>query len=538
MAMDFRAARSKAKALLAPQRPKDLSRSALTPDKLRDNIISESEGRNARFRQSVRKSPEVKYTVTNEDGSEEERTFTWDGYAECVRDVARGLFGIDEPELLPPEMVRPEHRLGRDVTQFMLPEIAEERPHTKLNELESMWGAMAAADRIHEGASQLLSEHIKRSEEMREQSDAAQSADDMLKRLRDKAKQDVQQHGSVQDPTRRAIKGALKQAQQAQGQLGQMLQQAAGSTQVIQAAQVAQNAAAAMHEAVQVMSQVPGTEPGTAQNISPDVQMELAEKWSRNETLRRMMHMIGRMYRAMKFKRETRTRHVPIEPVGVTTGDNIERLLPHELGRAFLPARAAKTLFIKDYLDQRLLEYEMSGKIPAGKGPIIVVHDGSGSMQGEPFIWASSLGVSAMMIAARERRAFAGIEFGSTRQIKTWIVPKGDKPDPDLILDYASHFYGGGTDIESGMREALRVCEGEEGFKTADVVLISDGYDQFGAGDKDVRDRLRKLNVRIHGITIGTPNNPYFTQMCDWHMDVEDLAGPNEVSDMLAEEIT
>lgn len=536
--MDFRAARSKAKALLAPQRPKDLSRSALTPDKLRDNIVSEAEGRNQRFRASIRKSPEVKYTVENDDGSTEERTYTWDGYAECVRDMARGLFGIDEPELLPADLVQPEHRLGRDVMQFMLPDIAEERPNTKLNELESMWGAMAAADKLREGASQMLAEHVKRSEEMREASDAAQSADDMMRRLREQAKRDVKDHGCVLPGTRRQIKGALKAGQQAGQALTNLLQQAAGSNQVIQAANVAAQAAEAMHDAVETISSVPGTEPGNPQNLSPDVQMELAEKWGANETLRKMMQMIGRMYRSMRFKRDTRTKHVPIEPVGVTTGSDIDRLLPHELARTFMPERAQKALFIKDFLDKRLLEYEMSGKVPAGKGPIGVVHDGSGSMGGEPFIWASSLGVSAMMTAVREKRAFAGVEFGSTRQIKTWIVPAGEKPDPNLVLDYASHFYGGGTDIESGMREMLRICENEPGFKTADVVLISDGYDSFGAGDKDVRDRLRKLNVRIHGITIGTPNNPYFQQMCDWHIDVTDLAGANDATDMLAQEIT
>lgn len=195
-------------------------------------------------------------------------------------------------------------------------------------------------------------------------------------------------------------------------------------------------------------------------------------------------------------------------------------------------------LFIQDWSARRLLEYEMQGKIPAGKGPIIEVHDGSGSMGGEPFIWASSLAACLCMLAKREKRAFAGIEFGSANQLKSWYFPKDEDTDPDKLLDFVSHFFGGGTHTATGMREALRIIEEEPEFSTADVILIGDGCDTFRDEDKRIRDRLRELDVRIHGITIMTGANPYFDQMCEWHVDVTDLAGSNDATDALAENIT
>jgi uncharacterized protein with von Willebrand factor type A (vWA) domain len=197
-----------------------------------------------------------------------------------------------------------------------------------------------------------------------------------------------------------------------------------------------------------------------------------------------------------------------------------------------------RPLWMKDFAERSLLEYEMSGKTPAGKGPIIEVHDGSGSMSGEKFIWASSLALTLLTCAHREKRDFAGIEFGSGGQVKSWIFGGRDELDPNEIVDFASHFYAGGTSTVGGLQEALRVMTDHPQFKTADVILVGDGQDYFREADQKVCDELRKLGVRIHGITILTGENPYFEQACDWYVDVTDLAGANEATNRLAENIT
>jgi uncharacterized protein with von Willebrand factor type A (vWA) domain len=536
--MDFRSARDRAKAMLAPKRPKDLSKSALTPDALRDNIIAEGEAHSERFQRAVRKAPEVKYDVEQPDGTTEERTFEWTGYSETVRDVARAYFGMDEPEVLPVHDVRPENRLGRDVMQFTLAEdeFLDSRPYAKMNEAESLYGAMAYADSLRESAGTILAEHVKASEEMREASDQAQSADDMMESLKRQAKQDVAEHGTVADPTRRGIKSAMKQQAAANAVMQALLQQQAGSGQVLAAAQAAAAATQAAQEAIDAIGMLPGIGGGESQNMSPDLQMELAEKWASNDQLKAIARMVGRMYRDMRFKRETRTRNVPIEPVGITTGRDLERLLPHEMAKVMVPE--LRGLFVKDYSAHNLLQYEMQGTLPAGKGPIIDCCDGSGSMSGEPIVWANSLAVCLLMLAHREKRDYAHVQFGSGGQLKVWLFPANEPVDADEVLDMASHLFGGGTDTETGMRAALDIYENVPGFSTADVILIGDGQDHFGPGDLAVRDRLRSLDVRIHGITIQTGANPYFDQMCEWHVDVTDLAGSNEGTDAIAENIT
>jgi hypothetical protein len=69
-------------------------------------------------------------------------------------------------------------------------------------------------------------------------------------------------------------------------------------------------------------------------------------------------------------------------------------------------------------------------------------------------------------------------------------------------------------------------------------VLVGDGEDIFGAADEKLRKTMTDAGVRIHGISILTPDNAYFTAMCEWHVDVIDLAGANSATTQLAHRIT
>jgi uncharacterized protein with von Willebrand factor type A (vWA) domain len=103
-------------------------------------------------------------------------------------------------------------------------------------------------------------------------------------------------------------------------------------------------------------------------------------------------------------------------------------------------------------------------------------------------------------------------------------------------MEYVTHTFGGGTSTLIGMTEALRLMQDQPEFKTADVVLVGDGQDYFQEGDRQVRDALHKLGVRIHAISIACPNNAYMQQMADHVIDVTDIA--NDAVSILAEQIT
>lgn len=538
--MDFRNASQRVRAMVAAKKPQDLQKSSLTPDQLRDNIVAEAAAHSERFKAARRKMPVIDYELEMPDGTKEAKQYTWESFPEMLNDVARASFSYDEPEVMASHKVRPSHMLNREVmAQNLISEgMRESRPYTRGNELESLFNAMAQGKDLEESARTRLAEHIARSNEMGEQEDEIRDADSMMDDLRKRAKQQIQDQGAVDDPTRRQIKQQVKRRQQARGTLQQLLQQQQQSNMVAQAIAAANSASQAGAEAVEALRSLPGVGGGESHNLSPDQQIELAEKWSDNPELMAIAKMLGRMYRDMRFKRETRTKNVPIEPVGVTTGNDLELLLPTEAARALQKDDFSKFTFVTDFVGRKLLQYEMSGKMPAGKGPIVCVTDGSGSMGGEPFVWASSLALCLMTIARREKRDFAGVEFGSAGQLKSWFFPSKVALDSNEVLDYASHFWGGGTSTVTGMAEALRIIEDVPEFRTADIILIGDGQDTFTARDQAIRHACVEKGVRIHGISIMCPNNRYMEQMCETVVDVMDLAGSNAATDAVAANIT
>jgi len=75
-------------------------------------------------------------------------------------------------------------------------------------------------------------------------------------------------------------------------------------------------------------------------------------------------------------------------------------------------------------------------------------------------------------------------------------------------------------------------------FTKADIVHIGDGQDDYADDDTQLRDTLRGRGVRIHGVMIGDRPSEYQREMCDTLVSAYDLAGANEATDMLAQNIS
>lgn len=538
MAMDFRSAGERVRKLIAGKKPSELSRSTLKASKLRDNVIDEEGERTPRFRETVERRPDVEYDHVREDGTKERRSYEWEGFGDALRDIARAAFSIDEPTMLPEGQIVPSRQINRQLVNGIqrTEHFEESRPYTEGNANESLFAALFASKSLIESVKERLGEHIARSEEMREAEGGSQDAQDLLDKLREQAKAEHEDTGEIDPNLVDQIKEQTAQRQAARAKLAELLADQGKSNMVRDVRAAAQEAAEAAQGAVEVMHGLPGMEPGESQHVDPATQLELAEKWAENKRMLQLAEILGRRFAHLARSRATRSKNVPAHPVRVTTGRELDKLLPHELARLHIPE--LRVSFVKDFAERNLLQYEFEGKEHLAHGPIVPVHDGSGSMSGEKFILASSLGLALLKLARKEKRAFAGVEFGSSGELKSWVFPQDEAVDPALVLDYASHFFAGGTDTATGMREALRIIEEMPAFETADVLLIADGQDTYGEEDEAIRARLEELGVRIHGITIQAPNNTYFTRMCEWQTDIADLANPDAAIDLLAENIS
>lgn len=218
-----------------------------------------------------------------------------------------------------------------------------------------------------------------------------------------------------------------------------------------------------------------------------------------NPEMKALSDMIGRMRRFALGARAQRLIDVPHEAYDVEQGADIRRLLKSQF--ALLGHPQAKYEFYRRYADKELLQFKMRGTEDAGKGPMIVAIDRSGSMHGDPMRWAVGVAEALRRFAADDGRDFVGIFFGSNHDRTRFEFPKGTGPLND-ILAFIGTQAGGGTQFDGVLTECLERASGD--LEKADVVFITDGAahlsDEWIA---DYNAKRKAANVRQFSVFIG-----------------------------------
>ena len=200
----------------------------------------------------------------------------------------------------------------------------------------------------------------------------------------------------------------------------------------------------------------------------------------------RLARLVGAMRRiGVRGSASTRARS-PQETHSITTGNDLGRVLPSELGglRASGPGRLARLRradFLRRFVEHQLLQYRLEA--PAQRGPMVICLDGSGSMQGSKELWGKAVALTLMEIARRERRRCLAIIFSSgSPPFEVELLGKGThrrsgqraEVRDDDVMRFAEHFPGGGTDFGPPLERALEaVTEGD--YRRGDIVFITDG---------------------------------------------------------------
>lgn len=215
-----------------------------------------------------------------------------------------------------------------------------------------------------------------------------------------------------------------------------------------------------------------GLEPGRPHaGVSAKEVLAVAEKLSGSKRLREIVKLAGRFTRIALQKRRSRVKREPAELVEIETGGDLSRVLPSELSALADPVRRVD--FYRRFTEKKLLQYRLDARAPQGKGPMVVCIDESGSMAGKREVWAKAVALACFNLAAKENRAYALIHFGSPLEVRVdrFLYPR--KASPAEVLAAIQHFFGGGTDFDTPLKQALKVME-ESPFRYGDIIFITD----------------------------------------------------------------
>jgi uncharacterized protein with von Willebrand factor type A (vWA) domain len=263
--------------------------------------------------------------------------------------------------------------------------------------------------------------------------------------------------------------------------------------------------------------------------------IQLAQRIQASPKLQVIAELAGKKIAIAAKMQRSKVKEGRTEIIGVTTGNDLTRLLPCELVKLTQPALFP--IFAQGYIERSLLQRELISREPLARGPIIICLDSSGSMQGQAEIWSKAIALALLSIAVSQKRHCRILHF--TDVVERIDDFAGEIPDTNRVIDCIEKFYNGGsTSFTSALTGALASIQQHEQTKKADVVLITDGLDNPSSRfmEQWQIDR-KKYEFSCYGILITSGNlgnyESTINKLCDRYVEIEDLTDDSEVSECL-----
>ena len=255
-----------------------------------------------------------------------------------------------------------------------------------------------------------------------------------------------------------------------------------------------------------------GTGQGTAETLKDlDQVRALYDLMKENALLKKIAALAGRLQRmASSYKRT----HVSpgIGPIkGITLGGDLPLILPSELIGLRSANKVLRVAALSKVMAKRALQYEVEGIVPAAHGPIILALDKSGSMGGEPEVWAKAVAMTLLKTAIDQKRAFHYIGFYGRKSDEPYSVAIQRQQTflpgqtawqevVNILLDGCS----GGTDFEAPLHYALAALRSSPTMRHGDIVFITDGAGRINANIIERVNQARsREHVHVYAIAIG-----------------------------------
>lgn len=252
------------------------------------------------------------------------------------------------------------------------------------------------------------------------------------------------------------------------------------------------------------------------------VRMEIAEMLRGKEQLQEIIRRAGRIERIAAKSRPTPSDFLREEIVGVSTGNDIAHLMPSELMK--LMDEDLEWLLLKDIACSSAQQYDLQGKEPQGRGPIVLLLDESGSMDGEPHMWARATAVACVSQAQKENRDVVVVGFDTQVRSVHKLTPDSDRGTvAETVSQLLRTNVGGGTCFNTVLKYAL-----ESGVRSekADLIFVTD--DQCDVSPeilKTLNETREDKGLQVFGITVGYGSlSNAVESFCDhtWHLNSDE----------------
>ena len=254
--------------------------------------------------------------------------------------------------------------------------------------------------------------------------------------------------------------------------------------------------------------------PPTDRESEEDRSNLVKELRDKNSVLRRIMKIVGRLHDSIRgLSANSMAEELTDQQITVGRG-KVTDLLRSETRH--LASDETADIFFDRWIKRSQLKFEKKGKSKKVGGPITVLVDESGSMEGHRQDISKAVSAALFAMAAEQKRDITVIGFD------TKITFTMKKKKRDTVCSVQQYHYNpvqmstfsaighlakrrtlGGTSFEVAIDKALKESRG----KNADILFITDGEDQIrqDALNKIIKSK-EKDGTRIFTILLGTNN--------------------------------
>ena len=235
-----------------------------------------------------------------------------------------------------------------------------------------------------------------------------------------------------------------------------------------------------------------GTQAGTGSILEMIENSNEIIRLARNTDVQRLLESLSFMEEITFKTRKKTIKSSKGEVIGYSRGMQLTRISRTEL--ALFETREAEQVLLYKWATGKLILYEKV--VRQDFGPLYVLLDKSGSMDGEKIRWAKATAIALFMRARKEGRPFL-IRFFDSAPYNLIMVSRSGKPGETLrLMDYLARIKsGGGTDIT---RSIIAACQdisrlGMRGL--GELILITDGEDRLA--ENMIRQHLRENSIKL-----------------------------------------
>lgn len=216
-------------------------------------------------------------------------------------------------------------------------------------------------------------------------------------------------------------------------------------------------------------------------------------------SIEELARLAGRMKAQISKAKASQVCAAPEEIYDVELGSDVGRLLPSELIHL---GEDTEVVLLDALADSRALQYAMRGSSEAGRGPLVLLIDESGSMHGSRGKWAKAALIALVRTAWEDNRVCAVVHWSSSA--KKRVLRPGDAAG---LLAAIKSFLDGGNYADLALSAGADLVDELQGKgdRGADVILVTDGVESMTARHEAAIDRIEARDARLWTVGIECP---------------------------------